>query len=72
MDWPKKRTLLIGARHLVDFMAAERIIKRFTEDVEKLGQKPGRYNFIGYITPNDRHIAVWYTANQITVYFNED
>lgn len=76
--WPKKRTLLIDARDVGDFIAAERILKRFREDIEKYGTKPGRHNFISYSSRDEstgkfvRHIAVWYTTNQVTVYFNHE
>jgi hypothetical protein len=71
-EWPKKRTLLIGASTSDDFIRAERTVKRFREDVAKFKQKSGRNHGIAYYNgPGVRCLYVWYTTNQITIHFGD-
>lgn len=67
-----KRTLLINARTVEDFIRAGQIAKRFKEDVKKHGNKPGRNHGIIYTTVDFKNpVYVWYTATQITIHFED-
>lgn len=77
--WPKKRTLVIGARTTADFIRAGQLVKRFEEDVRKYKQRSGRHHGIIYTTRDrddpqadyENPAYVWYTTNQVTIHFGE-
>lgn len=72
MNWPKKRTLIIGGREFGDFIRAARLVKQFREDVQTYNQKSGRHHGIAYGREGERTIYVWYTTHQITLHFGEE
>ena len=70
--WPKRLTLLINAESVSDFIRAGQLVKQFREDVKKYKQKPGRNHGIIYTSQRYNNPAyVWYTTNQLTIYFEE-
>lgn len=70
-EWPKRRTLIIGARSSGDFIRAMRVVQQFREDVQKYNQRSGRLHGIAYGGPDVRGIYVWYTTHQLTIYFGD-
>jgi hypothetical protein len=69
--WPKKRTLVIGARTFDDFIRAIRMVSQFEEDVRNLKQKSGRHHGIAYGRPGEQGLYVWYSTHQITIHFGD-
>lgn len=68
--WPKKRTLLIGARPGVDFIRAYKLLDQLPEDFKKYEKPMGRHHGIAYGGPKDVTIYAWRTKTQVILYFD--
>lgn len=72
-DPVQKRTLIINAQTIGDFIRVGQLVKRFEEDVKKHGTKSGRSHGIIYTTAGyNNPVYVWYTTTQITFHFGEE
>lgn len=71
-NFPKKRTLVIGATERIDFINAARLLKQYEQDTVKYQNRPGRHHGIGYGREKEYSAYVWHTANQITIYLTKE